>query len=57
MSPKYTAGKQVQQIVQKNGIALCYHAIPRMGTNKNGRSLKLCLCFFSCATRINQIHS
>lgn len=31
MSPKYTAGKQVQQIVQKNGIALCYHAIPRMG--------------------------
>lgn len=25
------AGKQVQQIVQKNGIALCYHAIPRMG--------------------------
>lgn len=53
MSTKYTAGKQVQQIVQKDGIALCYHAIPQMRTNKDEQSLKLCLCFFSCATRIN----
>lgn len=57
MGPKYTAGKQVQQIAQKNGIALCYHAIPQMGTNKNGRSLKQCLCFFSCPARINQIRA